>query len=917
MVAMASEYDNFMKLCTITKPSISGHTHTRIPCKENKVFGGIFQINDVKKFYELYYNHIFDKKNKEYLTEKQNIDKGPILIDLDMRYPVSINTRQHTKEHIIDFIMLYLNSLEHFLDITDKASVDIFIMEKDNVNQMEDKTKDGIHIIIAISCPRSVQIAVRNKIKDKLFENWDDLNLTNNADELFDNSIVRGTTNWQMYGSRKPGHNPYIIKYIYAAIWHKKEGEWSLMEKSLDIFNIKDNLIKLSARNQAHIEFEIKKECLDELKKIDDERKAPKREKSMLPVVTDYKGIEIKDITSTTKLDEALEELFKDSDNNIAVNDLKEIHEYTMTLPEEFYKNGSYDKWIRVGWALKNHNSKLFLSWLKLSSKSSSFKWRDIGDLIERWSNFDYNNPDGLTAKSIMYWSKKFNPSEYYKVRETSISFHVDKSIKSGTEWDFAQVLYQMCKDEFVCVSIKNNIWYEFRDNRWHEIDSGNTLRLTISKKMHDIYLKKTVSLVNAMQRVDHSANKETYDKLKTDSSRLAQITTFLKKTNWKNNIMRESKELFYDRDFLNKVDSNPHLLCCSNYLIDFKAKCIRKGQADDYVSKCTNIEYISEEKFTSKQKKIKENLIEFMSQLFPDKELNQYMWDHLASSLIGTNDNQSFNIYVGSGRNGKSVLVNLMSKILGEYKATVPITLITQKRNSIGGTSSEIVQLMGVRYAVMQEPTKGDKINEGIMKEITGGDPIQGRALFKEAVTFIPQFKLAVCTNTLFDIKSNDDGTWRRIRVCDFKSKFLDKPYEDEEKFPKDDYPYQFPIDRQIEEKFEDWAPVMLSMLVNIAFKTNGFVKDCPIVLQSSNKYREGQDYLAEFVKERVRKAPGECIKQTGLFEDFKYWYTTNYGKNVPKARELYEYMDKRFGKYKGKWDNLMIVQDYDDDSD
>ena len=85
------------------------------------------------------------------------------------------------------------------------------------------------------------------------------------------------------------------------------------------------------------------------------------------------------------------------------------------------------------------------------------------------------------------------------------------------------------------------------------------------------------------------------------------------------------------------------------------------------------------------------------------------------------------------------------MTKVLGDYKGTVPITLITQKRPGIGGTSSEIVQLRGVRYAVMQEPSKGDKINEGIMKEITGGDPIQGRALFKETVTFIPQFKLVV----------------------------------------------------------------------------------------------------------------------------------------------------------------------------
>ena len=118
-------------------------------------------------------------------------------------------------------------------------------------------------------------------------------------------------------------------------------------------------------------------------------------------------------------------------------------------------------------------------------------------------------------------------------------------------------------------------------------------------------------------------------------------------------------------------------------------------------------------------------------------------MWEHLASILIGTNENQTFNIYNGSGCNGKSKLVELMSKGLGDYKAQ-PITLVTQKRGSIGGTSSEIVQLQGVRYAVMQEPSKGDRINEGIMKEITGGDPIQGRALFKETVTFIPQFNIS-----------------------------------------------------------------------------------------------------------------------------------------------------------------------------
>ena len=110
-------------------------------------------------------------------------------------------------------------------------------------------------------------------------------------------------------------------------------------------------------------------------------------------------------------------------------------------------------------------------------------------------------------------------------------------------------------------------------------------------------------------------------------------------------------------------------------------------------------------------------------------RSLREYMWQHLAPILVGTNENQTFNIYTGSGRNGKSKLVELMSKGLGDYKGTVPITLITQNPQA-SEVPLEIVQLMGTRYAVMQEPSKGDKINEGIMKEITGGDPIQGRVV-------------------------------------------------------------------------------------------------------------------------------------------------------------------------------------------
>ena len=931
---MASHKNSIMENHLRTHPAVKGEgfTHTRIGEKSLNIFGGAYKINDSewKSFMELYNQHVFVNGQVEYLTEKQLIDNGPVLIDIDLRYPTTITTKQHSKDHVIDAVMLYAEKIKQILDITEGSRIEVFVMEKNDVNTLENKTKDGIHIIIGLQMHKALQVILRKRVLPELKSIWEDLPITNDWEDVLDEGVTKGFVNWQMYGSRKPAHQAYMIKYHFELVFAK--GDIDIEEYPLAKFSTEKYIYKLSARytenpafplksGDIQAEFETAKLSLNQTSKKPADA-APKHKLKIKTAAGSAKSSAYADIENEAMLDNMLETLFEDIGPMDYI--IKETHEFTMSLPASYYGPGSYNKWIKVGMALHNTKPELFLTWLKFSCQSNcrdtlkaangKFDWRMVPELYETWNKFAHN-AEGLTSRSIMYWSKNDAREKYDLIWKDTTEFFIGQTIQTSTatEFDLASVVHNMYKDRFVCTSVKNKTWFEYSNHRWVEIDSGNTLRLALSKDMHHIYFEKICETTNKAHSIGDTTD-PSREKLMKTSQKITDICTLLKKTQSKQNIMREACELFYDKDFMNKLDRNPYLLCFNNGVVDFKQKIFRKGQPDDFLAKSTNIDYVPYNQV--KNDPIMKEINDFMCQLFPVKELENYMWDHLASCLIGVNTNQTFHVYKGSGRNGKSALTSLMSKAMGSYKGTVPITLITGKRNGIGGTSSEVAQLDGVRYAVMQEPSKGDKINEGTMKELTGGtDPIQARALFKDTITFIPQFKLVVCTNTDFEDTSNDDGTWRRMRYIDFMSKFLDKPYEDD-KFPRSECPHQYPLDKKLEERFDAWAPVFMSALVHKTYENLGLVKDCQSVMANSDKHREGQDYFTGFAKDKLKKKDGSKVKSTEVYEEFKKWYIQNYGKDIPKGKELKEYMDKRYGiSVKGIWRNVELIYDNDED--
>jgi phage/plasmid-associated DNA primase len=225
-------------------------------------------------------------------------------------------------------------------------------------------------------------------------------------------------------------------------------------------------------------------------------------------------------------------------------------------------------------------------------------------------------------------------------------------------------------------------------------------------------------------------------------------------------------------------------------------------------------------------------------------------------------------------------------------------ITTITRKRGVSNQASPDKVRMKGRRCGVFQETDDGEKINVGIMKEFTGGDKILVRDLYqgsKKMVQFKPQIKLFLTCNQLPNVPSNDDGTWRRLRVIEFCSKFTYNP--DPEKSN------EFLIDTNLKKNIESWAPTFLSLLLNVykEYKSVNYLEDPKEVQASTNQYKRDNDYYADFVHAKliITDNPSNKLSIDFVLNEFKLWYKFlgEQHMTIPKKTEFEKHMTKFLG--------------------
>jgi P4 family phage/plasmid primase-like protien len=466
----------------------------------------------------------------------------------------------------------------------------------------------------------------------------------------------------------------------------------------------------------------------------------------------------------------------------------------------------NWESWARLGWCLKNIDDSLENVWVTLSRRSSKYV---EGECEQLWTRMRRGT---IGVGTLHVWAKADSPEAYRTISSLSVHELVRKSL-TGSNHDIACVMFSMFRHSFVCSSIQHNIWYEFTNHHWQP---STTLRKRIPTDVWREFMEASIRL----SQMALAAPAHELSDLLDDSKKLSQVAEKCKISLFKDYIMKECAELFYDIKFEDKLDTNIHIIGFENGVYDLEVDEFRDGQPDDFLTFTTRNNYVPYDENSPEA----EGIQKYLSQVLPKPEMKDYVLDLFASFLHGLCKEQKFYIWTGTG--AKNKLVELFELAFGDYCCKI---ILNPKRVASNAANSEVAKAKGKRFVCIQEPSGDEKLNIGFMKELSGGDKIIARCIYKEPIEFKPQFKIILLCNTMPDIPSNDGGTWRRIRVVNFEC-------------PDPDVEIEFPID--LKEMF-------MALLIKVYRRYNaaGIHEPKEVLMRATNEYKTQNDHTAEFI--------------------------------------------------------------------
>ncbi len=279
------------------------------------------------------------------------------------------------------------------------------------------------------------------------------------------------------------------------------------------------------------------------------------------------------------------------------------------------------------------------------------------------------------------------------------------------------------------------------------------------------------------------------------------------------------------------------------------------KHDRDDFITKVADVEYHPNAKAPTYKT--------FLGVVQPKPEMRRFLAQWGGLSLTGNTGEQKLAFFYGGGSNGKGTWVETIARIAGDYAGSIKIqSLLDQGKQSGDAATPAIASLPGVRFLRVSEPSKGAVLDEGLVKELTGEDPVRARHLNKGFFTFFPEFKITISGNNKPVIKDTSDGIWRRMQLVPWEA---DIPPEQRDKALKD---------KLMAERDGIFAWLMRGLL---DWRKHGLIEPEDVRLATS-EYRDDSDTIGRFLRqtceigEDTRKRPWR-VRSSELFELYQAW--------------------------------------------
>ncbi|MEZ4412431.1 MAG: phage/plasmid primase, P4 family [Gemmatimonadales bacterium] len=296
-------------------------------------------------------------------------------------------------------------------------------------------------------------------------------------------------------------------------------------------------------------------------------------------------------------------------------------------------------------------------------------------------------------------------------------------------------------------------------------------------------------------------------------------------------------------------LDADPMLLNCRNGTIDLRTGCLREHDRGDLISKLAQVEFDSEATAPKWER--------FLERVIAPETIREFLQRAAGYSLTGLTEEQCLFLLYGLGANGKTTFLETLGYVMGDYRQAMNVSTLTSHTRSGQGPSEDIARVIGVRYITAVETGDGVAFNEVLLKQLTGGDTVTARHLYRPSFDFQARFKLWLGANHKPTIRGTDDAIWRRIHLVPFT-----------EQIPEPERIRDLPQQLQAEASgILNWALGGLA-----AWRAEG-LGVAEQVRAATKRYREEQDDLSAFMAARCVLDPEATVGATALYESYEDW--------------------------------------------